>query len=307
MTATPGKKFNGLKSPKSNYFKVPHEFLEYLPHLSEGSTKLALYIIRHTWGFSEYSEPKKITTDEFLRGRKRKDGSRMDSGAGVSERGITKWLSELEEIGLIRVVVDDRDKARIKKSYQMIIDNEEVYDGAEPDQCTPVHPQNMHLDPQSLRVCSAKIADRTEKDTVVRNIVNKSLPQRGKDNVIKGGFFSTEGEEKPTEEERLARKLYEGLAKKRKITVTPRMSLWSTQIKKFFEITSIEKEFFEKVIDEYVERIDEEYMPVAFSAQSFCEKFPKIVSALNRNRSRSSEDQISRVVKMFEERLNTRE
>lgn len=295
------KRLNGLKPPKSNYFKVPHEFLEYLPHLSEGALKISLYIIRHTWGFSEYSKPKKITRDEFAYGRKRKDGTRIDSGAGVSKRGIGDWLSELEEIGLIQVTIDSRDKARIEKLYQIAIDREDDEEDGE-DHCTNVDVQNLHTDVQDLHTGCANLAHRTEKDTVVRNLIDMSRPKGNGDSVIKGGFFSTDDDEKPTEEIRLARKLYEGLAKHRRITTTPRMSSWASRIKKFFEVTSIEKDCFEKTIDEYIERINEEYMPMAFSAESFCEKYPKIVLALNRNKLKSPEHQVDRVLKILEER-----
>lgn len=112
--------FDGFDSPQSNYFRMPNQWIE----LQVGITSLAelkviLYILRHTWGFHEYEKPRHITTDEFIHGRKKKDGSRYDSGTGLSNRSVIDGLRKAVKDGFLVVETDDRDKARIKKKYRL--------------------------------------------------------------------------------------------------------------------------------------------------------------------------------------------
>jgi len=110
--------FNGFDTPQENWSKLPHALIDLLPLFPGGTElKVVLYILRHTWGYQEYDDAKKITMDEFMRGRKRRDGSRIDSGVGMSEPAIRKALSDAEAHGLIVIEIDDHDKARIEKHY----------------------------------------------------------------------------------------------------------------------------------------------------------------------------------------------
>jgi hypothetical protein len=110
--------FKGFPIPEQNYSKLPHVFIDMLPSFdSMAELKVMLYILRHTWGFSEFDKPKKITTDEFMNGRKKKDRSRMDAGTGLSSNSVVTGLLSAVNHGYINVEIDNKDKARIKKSY----------------------------------------------------------------------------------------------------------------------------------------------------------------------------------------------
>ncbi len=112
------KKFKGFSDPKENWSKLPHEFIEALPTINSMSElKCILYILRHTWGY--HDERKRITTDEFMDGRKRKDGTRIDSGTGLSKKSVILGLQRAEKHGFIEVDLDKRDMARMKKSYKL--------------------------------------------------------------------------------------------------------------------------------------------------------------------------------------------
>ncbi len=85
--------FEGFAKPKQNWFKMPNEWTDITCEMTSlAELKVMEYILRHTWGFSEYDKPKKITTDEFMHGRKRKDGSRMDRGTGLSHVSVINGL-----------------------------------------------------------------------------------------------------------------------------------------------------------------------------------------------------------------------
>ena len=81
--------------------------------------KVVEYILRHTWGYQEYGVKKHITIDEFVNGRRRQDGSRMDKGTGLSERAVYDGLRKAVENSLIEEEIDDSDRGRIKKSYSL--------------------------------------------------------------------------------------------------------------------------------------------------------------------------------------------
>jgi hypothetical protein len=117
------EKFGGFTPPVSNYFRMPNEWINICASIkSLAELKIIQYVLRHTWGFHEYDgNPKPITTDEFMYGRKHKDGSRMDNGTGLSDRGVKDGIALAIEDGYLVCEVDDSDKARIKKSYNLNI------------------------------------------------------------------------------------------------------------------------------------------------------------------------------------------
>ena len=119
-------KFEGFPKPTENYTKIPHIVCDLLPSLATkpSSFYVLYYILRHTWGFQEFDELKKITLDEFENGRKRRDGSRMDGGCGFSKPTIVSSLQWLEHEGYIQVETDGSDAGRVKKSYSLVMLND---------------------------------------------------------------------------------------------------------------------------------------------------------------------------------------
>src|SRR5690349_13420247 len=64
MDETP--QFIGFDTPQQNWSKLPHQFVNLLNVIdSIAELKVTLYILRHTWGFSEYELPVHLTTDEI--------------------------------------------------------------------------------------------------------------------------------------------------------------------------------------------------------------------------------------------------
>jgi hypothetical protein len=111
--------FQGFWHPdeQQGYTQLPHELFDLMFDMSEPELRVILYIFRHTWGFQEFGKMKKLTTDEFMHGRKRTDGSLMDNGTGLSDRGVKNGIADALNHGYITCDVNDSDKARIKKSY----------------------------------------------------------------------------------------------------------------------------------------------------------------------------------------------
>ena len=87
-------KFDGFISP--NFTMVPDDFFNHVaPRLSGGEVKASLYIIRHTFGFKKESD--NISLSQMLNGIVRKDGSRLDHGAGLSKTTLLESLKQLEK------------------------------------------------------------------------------------------------------------------------------------------------------------------------------------------------------------------
>jgi hypothetical protein len=86
--------------------------------------KVVQYVLRHTWGYHDYANMKHITIDEFVNGRKCATGERMDFGTGLSRPAVKDGLARAIEHGLLVCIVDDRDKAKIKKYYALHMQSE---------------------------------------------------------------------------------------------------------------------------------------------------------------------------------------
>jgi hypothetical protein len=91
-------KFQGFSSPNGTY--VPDEFFDQVaPRLSGAEVKLALYMIRRTYGFKKESD--NIALSQMLKGIVRRDGRRLDLGAGLSKPTLLRSIKRLEEKNII--------------------------------------------------------------------------------------------------------------------------------------------------------------------------------------------------------------
>lgn len=150
--------FPGFYEPQSNYSKLPHQLINALVEINSiAELKVVLYILRHTWGFRDTH--KRITLDEFMHGRKRKDGTRIDNGTGLSVNSVRKGIAEAEAHGFIVIDTDETDKARWKTAYSLrTIEGEADY-------------QNLIID-NVTRL--SEFDTRTEKETLLER--NLSTP-----------------------------------------------------------------------------------------------------------------------------------
>jgi hypothetical protein len=167
--------FAGFDRPESNFFRMPNSWTDITAEIdSIAELKVVEYILRHTWGYQEYGIKKHITIDEFVNGRRRQDGSRMDKGTGLSERAVYDGLRKAVENGLIDEEIDDSDRGRVKKSYSLRMRQngraDEELQTLQPGVQT-LHPplQALHPDPQTLQARGASDAPRTEKETQERH------------------------------------------------------------------------------------------------------------------------------------------
>lgn len=109
--------FEGFIHPQENWSKLPHQLVNSLDKFTSLSElKIVLYVLRHTWGFKD--DAKTITLDEFQFGRKRNDGTRLDSGIGMTKPTIISGIKRAIEHGFI-CVESSGENGQVQKSYSL--------------------------------------------------------------------------------------------------------------------------------------------------------------------------------------------
>jgi hypothetical protein len=112
--------FEGFDIPRQNWFKMPNSWTDITAEIGGiAELKVVEYVLKHTWGYQEFEVPKHITNDEFMNGRRRKDGTRIDKGTGLSKKSVISGLKNAVAHGLLIEEIDDSDRARVKKSYYL--------------------------------------------------------------------------------------------------------------------------------------------------------------------------------------------
>lgn len=152
--------FSGFVVPSQNWFRLPNEWTDITCGMkSLAELKVVEYVLRHTWGYQEYGTAKRISTNEFMHGRRKKDGSRIDRGTGLSNRSVIDGLRQAVEHGYLIEERDDRDKGRIQKQYRLHMKNLQS------------DVKDLHRGVKNLHTSSEESSHRTEKDTKERHLI----------------------------------------------------------------------------------------------------------------------------------------
>ncbi len=180
--------FEGFVPPTKNYFPMPNEWIDICSEIRDISElKVIQYVIRHTWGFHEYGICKTISVDEFMQGRRRQDGTRMDKGTGLSEQSVRNGLKKAINDGYLLCETDPSDAGRIKKSYALKMRSDGQVQTLDPPQTldpvpgTNFRPQGTKpytSDSQSLDPRVPEFIPRTEKDTIERHLEKDTLERQ---------------------------------------------------------------------------------------------------------------------------------
>src|SRR2546421_2606031 len=166
MNTPSENEFTGFSKPEANFFRLPNEWTDITANVTSlAEMKLVEYVLKHTWGYSEFDIVKKITTDEFMYGRKKKDGTRIDSGTGLSKPSVIAGLKSAVAHGLLEEETDDSDKARIKKYYKLkmktpIEENEPQKEEVQTDV------KNLYIGVKKFNIKGKDSLHRSEKDTL---------------------------------------------------------------------------------------------------------------------------------------------
>ncbi len=180
MNTLPKPMFQGFSKPEANFFRLPNEWTVITASITSlAEIKLVEYVLKHTWGYSEFDMVKKITTDEFMYGRKKKDGARIDIGTGLSKPSVIEGLNNAVKHGLLEVETDDSDKARIKKFYKLRMKT--PLEEAEPEeQAVHADVKNVNIGVKNFDSRGKKSLQRSEKNTIERynNVIKPNKKDR---------------------------------------------------------------------------------------------------------------------------------
>ncbi|MDP9349929.1 MAG: replication protein [Chloroflexota bacterium] len=103
----------------------------WLPQLSGSELKIALYVVRHTFGY--HRDAATIPFDRFLNGTFARDGRRLDWGAGVRKTQLTESLADLAECGiLVRRRQQDQRGGDAPSAYALNLRGKETEPGPRP-------------------------------------------------------------------------------------------------------------------------------------------------------------------------------
>src|SRR5438093_644262 len=98
MPTDQSRRFAGFAP--SNMTPVPDEFFDLLaPQLGEAEIRVLLYIFRRTFGFKKTSDD--ISLRQLVEGIRKRDGARLDHGAGVAKSAAVRAIKGLEARGII--------------------------------------------------------------------------------------------------------------------------------------------------------------------------------------------------------------
>jgi hypothetical protein len=96
----PSFRYQGFDNPNGTV--VPDDVFDVLmPNLSEAELRVLLYIIRRTFGFKKNSDA--ISLTQMVQGITTQGGRVLDSGTGLSRRGVMRGCAGLVEKGVITV------------------------------------------------------------------------------------------------------------------------------------------------------------------------------------------------------------
>lgn len=118
--STSQPQFLGFDRPRQNWFRLPYQWTDITAKITSlAELKVVEYVLKHTWGYQEYDLKKRISLDEFRHGRKRKDGTTIDQGTGLSKQSVIDGLKNAVKHGFLEVEKDDSDQARKKRYYSL--------------------------------------------------------------------------------------------------------------------------------------------------------------------------------------------
>jgi hypothetical protein len=93
--------FAGVDAP--NTTPMPDVYFDVLmPRLGKASLKVLLYLIRRIFGFKKDGDT--VSLSQICAGIRKRDGTLLDRGTGLSRHAATKAIRDLEELGVITAI-----------------------------------------------------------------------------------------------------------------------------------------------------------------------------------------------------------
>lgn len=122
--------FDGFARPTSNYYRLPNNWFDLWRQtrqvLATGERpariiaplKVTEYIIKYTWGYSNFETAVRLSRSDLRQGRRGRRGQWLDAGTGLaSEATLSRGIELALTLGLLEQQEDNRDVARQERFY----------------------------------------------------------------------------------------------------------------------------------------------------------------------------------------------
>lgn len=110
-----------------NSTQIPDHFLDWvMQDLTESELKVALYILRRTFGFQKDGD--RISLSQLVDGITRRDGRQLDRGTGLARSSVVRGIKGLEARGLLQVHRIPGTKKRSPETtyYSLLIEDDQA-------------------------------------------------------------------------------------------------------------------------------------------------------------------------------------
>lgn len=166
-------KFKGFVWPEENWHPIPNQWSDITHDVkSLAELKVIEYVLRHTWGYrGQRDKPKRISLNEFSKGRKKAGGGRLDKGIGMSKSSVRHGIALAVQHKFLEVTEDRRDMGRIKRYYKLKMTGESTGEETIP-QGTESIPSPQSRDTKVIPL-NPEVIPRTRKDNF-----RKTTPKR---------------------------------------------------------------------------------------------------------------------------------
>ena len=128
--SSPMTQFSGFARPKSNFYRLPNDWFDIWRQAREalaqgsqparvvGPLKIVEYVIKYTWGRTNFDEPIRMSRSDLRQGVRGRHNRRLDKGTGLgSESTISRGISTAIELGLLEQVEFNDDPGRQERLY----------------------------------------------------------------------------------------------------------------------------------------------------------------------------------------------
>jgi hypothetical protein len=208
----------------------------------------------------------------------------------LSPNTIIKARKELVDLGLVKVkrIARSGGGHRLRVTIIDIWSHNGIQESPLKTKKPTPPPQKLRDEPTRKNCGStdAKIVvSPTQKLRTTNTTVNKTTAKilsPGGDGAMMGEGFLKEKAAGPDDAMIAARRLYDGLAAKRKIMRPPNMTAWAAAIRKFLKTSGLSPVEFIAVMNWYIDNLTRPFVPLAFSASAFVDKYVQIETAMSR-------------------------
>jgi hypothetical protein len=164
-----------------NSTQIPDHFLDFvMQDLTESELKVALYVLRRTFGFQKDGD--RISLSQLVDGITRRDGRQLDRGTGLARSSVVRGIKGLEGRGLLQVHRSPGTKQNAPETtyYSLTIEDVEDSPKLQPPQSQIESGDSARLSPGAVPNSNGQNPDqKQEPKDLDDQIIRRAARQHG--------------------------------------------------------------------------------------------------------------------------------